>query len=136
MNCFSSDSLSGLGTIKILWKAFSYNFKKYVENRLENFLHEKVWRQKFSKNKIGALEMTRIFKYKVWRGKIYYLFNSKIIRNFRNYERFFDHYVKRQKCRHQINFQYAAVYWSREIAKNHLKNFQIQSMARQDLLPL
>ena len=40
------------------------------------FLHEKVWRQKFSKNKSGALKITRIFKYKVWRRKVNYLLNK------------------------------------------------------------
>jgi len=35
MNCFSTDFPSGLGTIKILGKIFSYNFKNFVENRLE-----------------------------------------------------------------------------------------------------
>ena len=35
MNYFSVDFLSELRTIKIPRKTFSYNFKKYVENRLE-----------------------------------------------------------------------------------------------------
>ena len=37
------------------------------------FLHEKIWWQKFSKNKDGALKIARVFKYNVWRRKLNYL---------------------------------------------------------------
>ena len=77
MNCSSWAFLSGLGTIKILGKTFSYNFKNFVENRLEKI-------------------------------EIIFARKSMVAKDF-----------KKQKWR----------------AEN-LKNFQIQSMARQDLLPL
>ena len=55
---FSSDFLSELGTIKIPWKTFWYNFKKYVENRLEKieiiFPHKNMVAKVFKKRKWRA----------------------------------------------------------------------------------
>ena len=58
MNYFSVDFLSELRTIKIPRKTFSYNFKKYVENRLEKieivFPYKNMVAKVFKKSKWRA----------------------------------------------------------------------------------
>ena len=74
---FSKWAKNHKNSTKKLFHIISKNMSKIDQKKLKLFLHEKIWWQKFSKNKNGALKKATVFKYNIWRRKLNYLLKVK-----------------------------------------------------------